>query len=115
METTSTQKTIIEQSKQYLETKFRLLKYEGIDQASGIIAELITDLNLIVFLLLTFLLFTVTLALFAGQALHSAWQGFGTVTILYIILSLAAKLLKIRFQNIFIRIFIRKMFRQRRH
>ncbi|WPU95581.1 hypothetical protein SNE25_08600 [Mucilaginibacter sabulilitoris] len=57
MEPTSTSFLIIDQIKQYLEIKIRLLKYEGIDKASGIIAELITDLIVVVLVLLAFLFF----------------------------------------------------------
>jgi hypothetical protein len=113
MEPTSTQIPIIEQVKQYLETKIKLLKYEGIDKASGIIAEVVTDLVVVVLSLLTFLFFSITLALFAAHLLNSAWEGFGCVTLLYLIILIAARTMKISLQNIFIRIFIRKVFKNK--
>jgi hypothetical protein len=110
MEPTTTSLPIIDQVRQYLETRIKLLKYEGIDKASGIIAEVITDLIIVVLSLLTFVFFTVTLALLAGHQLSSNWEGFGCVTLLYIVIVLAAKALKVSLQNMFIRVFIRKIF-----
>jgi hypothetical protein len=112
MEPTSTPLPIIDQIKQYLELKIKLLKYEGIDKASGIIAEVITDLIVVVLLLLTFLFFTVTLALFAADLLNSNWEGFGCVTLLYFVIVMAAKTFKVSLQNMFIRVFIKKVFKQ---
>jgi len=113
MEPTRTQQPIIEQVKAYLETKFKLLKYEGIDKASAIIAEVVTDLVIALLLLITFIFFSTTLALFAAELLHSAWEGFGCVTLLYALIALWARLLQVRLQNIFIRRMIEKLFRKR--
>lgn len=113
MEQTTTSPPIIEQVRQYLETKIRLLKYEGTDKASAIIAEVITDFAIVILALITFIFFTITLALFAGHLLRSEWKGFGCVTLLYIIIVCLAKLLKISIQNMFIRIFIEKIFKDR--
>lgn len=112
METTTTQ-PIIEQLKQYLETKIKLLKYEGIDKASGIIADIVTDIVLIIIGLVAFIFFSVTLALFAGYLLKSYWMGFGCVTLLYVLILFSGHLLKVSLQNMFIRIFIKKMFKDR--
>lgn len=111
MESASTSPPINDQFKQYLETKLKLLKYQGIDKASDIVAEILTDLIVVVLTLLTFFFFTVTLALFAGNLLGSYWEGFGCVTILYAVILFTAKAIKISLQNIFIRIFIRKIFK----
>ena len=113
METIRTPPSVTEQVKQYLETKFKLLKYEGIDKASAIVAELITDVVVALLLLITFIFFSITLALFAAYLLHAAWEGFGCVTLLYMIIALSVHLLKIPLQNIFIRKFIEKVFRKR--
>lgn len=113
METTSVPLPITEQVKRYLETKIKLLKYEGIDKASGIIAEVVTDVVIIILALMAFIFFSITLALFAAHLLKSYWEGFGCVTLLYIIVVLSARLMKISLQNMFIRIFIEKIFRKR--
>jgi len=113
MEKTNTPETIIEEITSYLETKFTLLKYEGVHKASRIITEMVTDLIVIMLLLLTFLFVSITLGLFAAHLLHSGWKEFGCVALLYFIISLFAKTLKVSLQNIFIRISIRKAFKHK--
>jgi len=113
MEPTRTQLPIIEQVKAYLETKFKLLKYEGIDKASAIIAEVVTDLVIALLLLITFIFFSTTLALFAAELLHSAW---GRFWVCYAAVCIDCTLRTIApgaFANIFIRRMIEKLFRKR--
>ena len=112
MEKTNT-RPIIEQIKQYLETKIKLLKYEGIDKASGIIADIVTDTVLVIIGLVAFIFLSVTLALFAGHLLKSYWMGFGCVTLLYVLILFSGHLLKVSLQNMFIRVFIKKIFKDR--
>lgn len=113
MEPTSTPIPIIDQVKQYLEIKVKLLKYESIDKASAMIAEVITDFLIVVLAAVAIIFFSVTLALFTAHLLNSYWEGFGCVTLLYILIAVSARLLKISLQNMFIRIFIGKVFRKR--
>ena len=103
---------ILDQLRQYAETKIKLLKYEGIDKASSVIAEVITDIIVVILLLIAFLFFSITLALFAAHLLSSYWEGFGCVTLLYIIIVAAARILKISIQNVLIGIFIKKVFKK---
>ena len=112
MEPTRTPLPIAEQVKHYLEIKFRLLKYEGIDKASTIIAEAVTDVIMAVLLLITFIFLTITLALFAGRLLDSEWEGFGCVTVLYVIILLSVRFLQVSIQNLVVRRFIEKLFRK---
>jgi len=106
---TITQQPIIDQLLQYLETKLKLYKLEGVEKASAIIAGILTGLITVVLVLLTFILLSITLALLAGELLHSGWEGFACVTGFYVLLVLAARLLNIRLQNLFIRLFIQKV------
>lgn len=110
MEPTNTANPIIEQVKEYLETKFKLLKYEGIDRSTGIIAEVITDIIIVVLSLLTFLFISVTMALFAAHLLQSYWEGFGCVALLYLIIVFSARILKVSIQNMLIGKFIKILF-----
>jgi len=112
METKKIQLPIIEQVKQYVETRIKLLKYESIDRASSIIAEVITDAIMIILLFVTFIFFSLTLALFAAHLLFSYWEGFGCVTLLYLIIVAVARVLNISIQNKLIGIFIKKIFKQ---
>jgi hypothetical protein len=112
METKTIQPSIIKQVQQYVETRVKLLKYEGIDRASSIIAEVITDVIMAVLLSVTFIFFSLTLALFAAHLLSSYWEGFGCVTLLYVIIVATARALKISIQNKLIGIFIKKVFKK---
>jgi len=102
---------IIEQVKLYLETKAKLLKYEAIDRSSSIIAELATDLIMVVLALFTFLFLTITLALFAAHLLSSYWEGFGCVALLYLVILLFLRTIKVSIQNVLIRMFVKKVFK----
>lgn len=113
MEQANTPPPIIEQVKQYLETKIKLLKYEGIDKASGIIADLVTDIVLIIIALVGIIFLSVTLALLAGYLLKSYWLGFGCVTLLYVMILFSGHMLRVSLQNLFIRFFIKKIFKDR--
>jgi hypothetical protein len=104
---------ILEQLKKYAENKIKLIKYEVIDQSSLIIAELATDLIVVVLALVTFLFFSVTLALFVGYLLSSYWEGFACVTLLYAAILFAARLLKVSIQNNLIGVFIKKVFKKK--
>lgn len=99
MESTSTTNSILEHIKQYYEIKIKLLKYQGIDKASAIIAEVITALVIVVLSLLAFIMLSISLAFFAGYLLKSNWEGFCCVTLLYVIIGFSAHLLKISIQN----------------
>jgi len=112
METKNTQPPIFDQVKQYIETKIKLVKYEGIDSASSIIAEVITDIIMVILLLITFIFFSLTLALLAALLLSSYWEGFGCVTLLYLLIAVMARVLKISIQNKLIGIFIKKVFKK---
>ena len=112
MEKNATPAPIIEQLKHYAENKIKLLKYEAIDQSSAVIAELATDLVMIVLAVIALLFFSVTLALFAGYLLSSYWEGFGCVTVLYAAILFTARLLKVSIQNKLVGIFIKKVFKK---
>jgi len=113
METKNTHPPILDQVKQYIETKIKLFKYEGIDSASSIIAEMVTDIIMVILLLITFIFFSLTLALFAAHLLSSYWEGFGCVTLLYLLIAVMARVLKISIQNKLIGIFIKKVFKSK--
>jgi uncharacterized protein YqhQ len=102
---------IIDQLKEYAETRFKLLKYEVIERSTSIIADIITDVAIIVVLVLTFLFASFTLALFLADVLHSYWQGFGAVTIIYGVIALIIALAKRNFERPIINAMVRKFFK----
>jgi multidrug transporter EmrE-like cation transporter len=97
----------------YLEIKYKLVKYKSIDNVSQLLAEVITDVLLTMLLLVTFIFFTIALALFAAQLFHSIWEGIGCVTVLYCLIALSGPFFKARLQDVFVRILIKKLFRKR--
>jgi hypothetical protein len=107
--------TILQELKDYFKTRLNLLKYQTIDNATTIIAELIVDLAIVLILALSFLFFSIALAFFLGQTLKSYWAGFGIVTLFCLVIVCFGYLLKSPLQNSLIRIFIGKTFKKRGH
>jgi hypothetical protein len=106
-----TARPIIDQLKDYAETRFKLLKYEVIERSTSIVADLITDIVIILALLLTFLFASFTLALFLSGVLHSYWQGFGCVALLYLLIAVLVMVAKRSFERPIINAMIRKLFK----
>jgi len=79
------QPPIIDQVKDYIETYIKLARLRAIDRGTTIFAGMVTDLFIILGLSLTILFASITLALYLASVLHSSWQGFGLVALLYII------------------------------
>ncbi|MVN20135.1 phage holin family protein [Mucilaginibacter arboris] len=103
---------IIEQIKEYIETRIKLLKYKVIDQATGIAANVVAYAIIAVLGLFILLFFSVTLALLFGSLLGSYWAGFGCITLLYIILAILVLVLKAKYiEAPLIGFFITKFFK----
>ncbi len=102
---------IIDQLKEYAETRFKLIKYEVIERSTSIIADIITDVIIIILGLLAFLFLSFTLALWLADVLHSYWQGFGCVTAFYALLAFIIAMAKRGFERPIINIMIRKLFK----
>lgn len=112
MEQNKTNPPIIEQIKEYVETRIRLIKYKVIEQATGIIASTVAYAILAVLGLFILLFFSVTLALLLGSLFGSYWIGFGCVTLLYIVLAVLVLVLKAKYiEAPLIGIFISKLFK----
>jgi hypothetical protein len=80
-----------EQLKEYAETRIKLAKYQAIEGGTTFTANLIVDLVIIFSTVLAFLFASFTIALLLGQLFGHYWEGFGCVTILYIIFVLILK------------------------
>lgn len=112
MEQNKTNPSIVEQIKEYVETRIKLLKYKAIDQATGIIASTIAYAIIGVLGLFILLFFSVTLALFLGSLFGSYWAGFGCVTLIYIVLAALVLILKAKYiEAPLIGFFITKLFK----
>src|SRR4051794_41183434 len=99
MEATPTLPKLTEQVKQYLENKFKLLKLECIDEAGTAVAGIVARLVVMISILVTFLFCSFTLAILIAHWLHSAWKGFGCITVLYILIAIAAQVSNTWLQN----------------
>lgn len=112
MEQNKVNTPIIEQIKEYIETRIRLIKYKVTDQATGIIASVVAYSIVAVLGLFILLFLSVTLALFLGSLIGSYWVGFGCVTLLYIILAVLVLVLKAKYiEAPLIGFFISKLFK----
>ncbi len=102
---------IIDQLKEYAETRIKLAKYEAIDRSSSIAASLVVDVIIAISFVLTFLFLSFTLAFYLSQLLHSYWGGFGCTALLYLLIAIILILAKDKLQKPLINLFINKLFK----
>ncbi|MDN3583643.1 phage holin family protein [Mucilaginibacter flavus] len=103
---------IIDQLKEYAETRFKLLKYEAIEGSTSILASVITDVVVVISMVLCFIFASVTLAYFLADVLHSNWEGFGCVALIYLVIAIIIKLNKSSIEKPLANIFIQKIFKR---
>jgi uncharacterized membrane protein len=113
METNDTYQPLIKQIKQYFETRYKLLKYQAIEQRTSIISAIITDVAMVTVFMVAFVFVTLTIAFFLGDFLGSNCAGFGCVALLYLFLSLLSRLFKITIENVLIRVLIQRIFKRK--
>jgi hypothetical protein len=102
---------IIDQLKEYAETRIKLAKYDAIDRSSSIAASIVVDIIIAISFILTFLFLSFTLAFYLSQVLHSYWGGFGCTALLYLSIAIAFILAKDKLQQPLINLFIKKLFK----
>ena len=85
------QPPIIDQLKEYAETRIKLAKYQAIDSSTSVIGSIVADVALVVCVLLLISFATVTLGFYLAEVLESFWQGFGCITLLYLIIVIVLK------------------------
>ena len=82
---------IIDQLREYAETRIKLAKYQAIEGGTSIAASIIADVVTIISMVLAFIFASFTLAFYLAQVLTSYWEGFGCVALIYLIIALAVK------------------------
>ncbi len=87
-ETQDKKEDIIALIKEYVATRVELAKLSVIDRLVVITAALLTDSFVIIMWVLTFLFGSVTLGFYLSELLRSYAQGFGLVTLLYLLIGL---------------------------
>ena len=85
------QPPIIDQLKEYAETRIKLAKYQAVDSSTSVIGSIVADIALLICLLLLFSFATITLGFYLAEVLESFWQGFGCITVLYLIIAIVLK------------------------
>jgi hypothetical protein len=100
---------ILEQIKEYAETRFKLSKYKIIEKSTSLVASLVTAVIVAVSGLLAFILFILTLALLIGEALGAAWKGFGVMTLVCVLLAVIVIAAKKSFEKPIINSLISKI------
>jgi hypothetical protein len=102
---------LIDQLKDYAETRIKLAKYQAIEGGTTIAASLIADVITAVSMVLAFLFASCTLAFYLGSVLGATWMGFGCVSVLYLIIALAIKYNKKSLEKPIVNAFIHKIFK----
>ncbi|WPU94166.1 phage holin family protein [Mucilaginibacter sabulilitoris] len=103
---------IVDQLKEYAETRFKLLKYEAIEGGTSILASVITDAITAISMVLAFIFASFTLAYYLSDVLDSFWEGFGCVALIYLIIAVVIKLNKERIEKPLVNLFIQKLFKK---
>ena len=102
---------IIDQLKEYVETRIKLAKLQAIESTSTVAASMIADVALIICIVLAFIFASLTLAFYLGKLFGADWIGFGCVAILYLIFALVVKANKQRIEKPIANEFIQKIFK----
>ncbi|WP_428328038.1 phage holin family protein [Mucilaginibacter sp.] len=102
---------IIDQLKEYAETRIKLAKYQAIEGGSSIAAGIIADIAVIVSMVLAFIFASFTLAFYLAQVLNSYWMGFGCVALIYLIIAFAVKYNRHALEKPIVNAFIHKIFK----
>lgn len=82
---------ILDQLKEYAETRIKLAKYQAIHGGTSVAASIVADVVIVVSMVLAFFFASFTLAFFLGSLFGAYWIGFGCVALLYFIIALAIK------------------------
>jgi hypothetical protein len=82
---------IIDQLKEYGETRFKLAKYRAIESGTSIAASIIADVVVVICSSMAFIFLSITLAYFLGHLFGAEWEGFGTVALMYILIAVIVK------------------------
>ena len=102
---------IIDQLKEYAETRFKLAKYSAIEGGTTIAASLIADVVTIFSMVLAFVFASITLAFYLADVFNSNWKGFGCVAVIYLLLAIIIKVNKKYLERPIVNAFIKRIFK----
>lgn len=102
---------IFQDAKTYIETRVEYVRLKTVEKASKLVADMVTNVTVIICFILAFLFGTITLALFLGDLLGSYTRGFGCVTLIYLIVAIVVLLTKDKYiEKAIVNMAIRKYF-----
>ncbi len=102
---------ILDSAKTYIDTRLEYTRLYIVEKASKLVADMVTNLTVVICFVLAFLFGTFTLALFLSDVLGSYTRGFGCVAGIYLLLAIIVYLTKDRFiEKHLINMMIRKYF-----
>ena len=102
---------IIDQLKDYAETRIKLAKYQAIEGGTSIAAGLIADVAVFISMILAFMFASFTLAFLLGSLFGAIWIGFGCVSAIYLIIALVVKAYKQKLEKPIVEAIISKIFK----
>jgi len=102
---------LIDQLKDYAETRIKLAKYQAIDGGTTIAASIIADIISSISAMLAFIFASFTLAFYLAQVLNSYWGGFGCVALIYLIIAIVIKVNKKALEKPIVNAIIQKLFK----
>ncbi|MDB5086821.1 MAG: hypothetical protein JWR09_815 [Mucilaginibacter sp.] len=108
---TTTPPPIIDQLRDYAETRIKLAKYQAIEGGTSIAAGLIADVAVFISMVLAFMFASFTLAFLLGSLFGATWIGFGCVAAIYLIIALVVKAYKQKMEKPIVNAIISKIFK----
>lgn len=102
---------ILDQLRDYAETRIKLAKYQAIEGGTSIAASLIADVVVAMSMVLAFIFASFTLAFYLGSLFGVDWMGFGCVAIIYLLIALVIKFNKRAIEGPIVNALIQKIFK----
>jgi len=85
---------VAEQAKQYVNNKIEYAELKALDKGSSIVANMITEVVVVLCSVMAFLFATVTLGFYLSNILGSYTKGFGSVALIYLFIAIIVILTK---------------------
>ncbi len=104
---------LIDQLKEYADTRLKLAKYQAIEGGTTIIAGIIAEAVAIFSVVFACIFASFALAFYLGDILHDNWKGFGIVAVFYFIFAIILKYNKQTLEKPIVNSFIQKIFKKR--
>ena len=101
--------------KEYIQTRVEIIKLSAVERLTGIAANLITEVVVIITMTLTLLFGSIALGAYFGEELGSYAKGFGIVTLIYLALGLIVIFFKNRYiEKFLIDFMVKRIFQKKK-